>query len=42
MRFTLRNMRGNLEDLGPELDGARHLGDAPREEVEGRGDWWAA
>ena len=46
MPFTLRNLKEDLPDAGPDgletlVIGAPNLGDAPRDDVEGQRDWWA-
>ncbi len=40
MSFTVRNIKQDLEDIGPVLDGAPNLGEDPREDVDGRRGWW--
>ncbi len=41
MPFTHRNLKEDLEHVGPNFDGAPSLGDRRREDVEGKRDWWA-
>ena len=37
----LARLRGRAEGLEILVIGAPHLGEAPREDVEGERDWWA-
>jgi hypothetical protein len=39
--FTLKNLRGDVADLGSNFEGPPDLGDNPQDDVEGRRDWWS-